>query len=162
MPTPFEEDFFNFEPPTDFRTFDAETGMRVLYVHAYFAEDLELDCVYPDDWLAPGIYQVLVPSDLPDGAAAMCALTTFQHVIPVKHINAIELTVREPNGKEVLPDFDIEDPKALVEVSGPVTRLLPAKHLACRPGWMWTTLQVLAPEAPERSPTGSSHLAWTQ
>lgn len=135
MPTPFEENFDTFEPPTDFRTIDADTGMRVLYVHAYFAEDLEVDCVYRDDWLAPGIYQVLVPAALADGTAAMCAFMTFHHVIPVKYVDAIDLTVREPNGKLVPLDFDIENAETLVNVAGPVTKLLPAKHLACRPGW---------------------------
>lgn len=135
MPTPFEEDFDTFEPPHDFRTMDPETGMRVLYVHSYFAEDLEVDCVYREDWLAPGIYQVLVPAYLPDGVAAMCAFITFHAVIPVKHLQAIEVTVREPNGRLVLPDFHIENAHALVDVSGTVTRLVPAAHLACRPGW---------------------------
>lgn len=136
MPMPFEHDFFEFTPPETFRVVDPATGMRVLYVHAYFNPFVEVDSIYPDDWMAPGIYQVLVPAEMEDGVAAMCAYMTFQYIIPVKYVDDIELTVRDPYGLELVPDFACENPVALVARSGPLTKLLPAAHLACRPGWI--------------------------
>lgn len=78
MPAPFEHDFENFGPPTDFRTFNQNTGMRVLHVHAYLT-CTEVENVYREDWMSTGIFQVLVPVELSDGAAALCAFVTFHH-----------------------------------------------------------------------------------
>lgn len=98
MPAPFEHDFLTFQPPQDFRTIDQKTGMRVLHVHAYL-NCTDVEAVYRDDWMAAGIFQVLVPRELTDGAAAMCAFVTFAHVVPIKYTDCFDVTVREPSGR---------------------------------------------------------------
>lgn len=136
MPAPFEHNFATFEPPSDFRTFDRNSGMRVLHVHAYL-NCTDVESVYGEDWMAAGIFQALVPSELSDSAAALSALLTFHHVVPIKRLYCFDITVREPTGRELEPDFDIEDGDALVDLCGPVTKLLPAPNLGARPGWMF-------------------------
>lgn len=109
--------------PFDLLIHDRDSGMRVLYVHAAIAPRVPREDMYPHDRLAPGIYKVLVPATLSDDAAAMCAFSAFHNAVPMKHLDDIEVTVREPTGKELFPDLDIPDVDALVDAAGPVTKL---------------------------------------
>lgn len=90
----------------DYDTAREDPRFRVLYVYARLSSDTEPEDVYPDDWEAAGVYEVLVPADLIDSLAANCALAGYNSSIPIKRLWMFEFVVRDPEtGWEIDPDY---------------------------------------------------------
>jgi len=82
---------------------------RALTICATFIEDLNVEFTYPDNWAAPGRYQVFVPSYMDDATAAVCAMGGFHLTVPIKHLYMFEFTViDEPRHCELEPDHDLD------------------------------------------------------
>jgi len=81
---------------------------RYLLINATIANDF-IPYADPDDLLAPGIYKAFVPLDLSDGLAARCAFEAFNCLVPIKNLDAIELSFIDPALEiEIDVDFDTE------------------------------------------------------
>jgi len=94
---------------------------RPLYVQAAFVEDFDPDYIYPEDWAAPGYYEVMVPADMDDTTAASCAMGGFHSTVPIKHLYMFEYTVYDGSGHyELEPDYD-QDWYELAERCGKVS-----------------------------------------
>lgn len=82
------------------------TEYRLLYVYARLPFEVHPENVYPEDWDAPGLYEVFVPAEFSDSFAANCALAGYNSRVPIKYLYMFEFCVRDPEtGLEIEPDF---------------------------------------------------------
>jgi len=93
---------------------------RPIYIRAAFVEDFDPEFIYPEDWAAPGYYEVMVPANMDDTTAASCAMGGFHSTVPIKHLDVFEFTVYDESGRyELEPDYD-QDWYELAERCGKV------------------------------------------
>ncbi len=102
---------------------------RVVHQYAQLPPNAPPYDVYPDDWDAPGVYEVRVPAGFDDSRAAMCALAGFNWTVPIKRFFMFELTVRDADtGRELEPDDDDDSDEG--ELAGRRGRVKLLGHLA--------------------------------
>jgi len=93
---------------------------RIIYIHAQLPQGVDPDDVYPEDWDATGLWEVLVPYHLSTAQAANCALDGYNSTVPIKRLYMFTLTAIDPSdGRPVHRDDDL-DGYALKDVCGDV------------------------------------------
>lgn len=92
---------------------DTAAPSRVLYllVEMEFWGDLnDLSHKEREDLEVPGLYEVLVASDLSDAHAASCAFDGFHNTIAINELDGFTYTVLDPmTGKVMESDDEIND-----------------------------------------------------